>query len=103
MDISLKPELEVFVSERVRTGAYADPNELVNEAISLLKYQEDHDPLDTMSEDELEEVRHEVQLGVDSLDRGEGIVIEGREGLSGYFAGIKSRGRERLQTKQQDQ
>ena len=65
MDVLLKPELEKFVAEKVRTGQYADPSDLVNQALEVLKEQ------DELSPENEARLRREVQRGLDQLDRGQ--------------------------------
>nr|MBC8289894.1 hypothetical protein [Planctomycetota bacterium] len=43
-----------------------------------------------------QELRAEVQLGIDSLDRGEGIILNGDDELRGYLEKIKEDGRTQL-------
>jgi putative addiction module CopG family antidote len=41
MQVTLTKELEAFVAEKVRNGGYADPDEVVREALRDLKSKED--------------------------------------------------------------
>jgi antitoxin ParD1/3/4 len=59
MNISLTPELEKMVSERVRSGRYASASEVIREALRLLGEQ-----------DRLSQLRQDVRLGLEQLDRG---------------------------------
>ena len=84
MDVLLKPELEKFVAEKMRTGQYTDASDLVNQALEVLKDQEDFSPEHTAY------LRRELQRGVDQLDAGqhatfdaERIIAEERARLSG--------------------
>ena len=63
MNVSLTPELEKFVKDKVATGRYTSSSEVVREALRVLEEREER----------LEELRREVQKGIDSLDRGEGV------------------------------
>lgn len=65
MDVLLKPELEHFVSETVKTGRYADVNAVVNEALEVLMEQEQFTP------EHEAYLRVEVRRGLEQLDRGE--------------------------------
>jgi antitoxin ParD1/3/4 len=67
MNVSLTPELEKLVERKVRSGRYQSASEVIREGLRLL---EDHDRLREMR---LEEVRRKIQVGIDELDRGEGI------------------------------
>ena len=67
MNVSLTPELEELIQERVRSGRYTSASEVVREALRLLQ---DRDELRRLRMDEL---RFKVAVGLDSLDRGEGV------------------------------
>jgi len=64
MNITLKPDLERFITEKTRTGQFVDPSDVVNEAIELLRDQEQFTP------DQEAYFRREVQRGLDQLDQG---------------------------------
>ena len=66
MNVSLTPELEKMVGEKVRSGLYNSASEVVREALRLLREQ------DELRAARLEELRREVALGVAQLERGEG-------------------------------
>lgn len=67
MNISLTPELERLVAEKVASGLYESPSEVVREGLRLL----------LKAEDARAEARKQIdamlQVGIDQLDRGEGI------------------------------
>ncbi|MFP4148303.1 MAG: type II toxin-antitoxin system ParD family antitoxin [Nitriliruptoraceae bacterium] len=65
MNVSLTPELEALIQERVRSGRYTSASEVVREALRLL---EDRDELRRLR---LVELRSKVAAGLDSLDRGQ--------------------------------
>jgi antitoxin ParD1/3/4 len=67
MNVSLTPELEKFVESKVKSGCYQTASEVIREGLRLL------DDQDRLREAQLQEVRSQVQLGLDQLDRGEGI------------------------------
>jgi antitoxin ParD1/3/4 len=67
MNVSLTPELESLVARKVESGRYQSASEVIREGLRLL---EDHDRLRELH---LQEVRKKIQVGVDQLDRGEGI------------------------------
>ena len=65
MQISLdKPDLEQFVHQRVKSGHYNSPSEVVEDALRLLQ----------QSPRSLEEAREMIDIGLEQLDRGEGQV-----------------------------
>jgi antitoxin ParD1/3/4 len=65
MKVLLKPELEKFIAEKVKAGQYADASDIVNEALEVLKEQEEFAP------EHEAYLRREVQRGIGQLDRGE--------------------------------
>jgi antitoxin ParD1/3/4 len=65
VNVSLTPELEALIQERVRSGRYTSASEVVREALRLL---EDRDELRRLR---LAELRGQVAAGLDSLDRGQ--------------------------------
>ena len=71
MNISLNRELEEFVEKEVRTGAYPSPSEVIRAGLRLLKAEKQPKPrFIVASSAELED---KLLLGVQQLDRGEGI------------------------------
>jgi antitoxin ParD1/3/4 len=70
MNVSLTPELEAFVQEQVKSGAYVSASEVVREGLRLLVHE------NALSKLELERLRQQVQQGLDQLDRGEGIAAD---------------------------
>jgi antitoxin ParD1/3/4 len=60
MNISLTPELEKFITDRVQSGMYHSSSEVVREALRLLQEQQ------MFKEIKLAELRQEIQKGKDS-------------------------------------
>jgi antitoxin ParD1/3/4 len=75
MNVSLTPELELLVQNKVQSGRYQSASEVIREGLRLLADQ------DRLREAQLAEVRRKIQTGIDQLDRGEG--IRGEEVLAG--------------------
>jgi antitoxin ParD1/3/4 len=67
MNVSLTPELEKLVSQKVESGLYQSASEVIREGLRLLNDQ------DRLREIQLSEVRKKIQTGLEQLDRGEGI------------------------------
>jgi antitoxin ParD1/3/4 len=65
MNVSLSPELERFVEEKVRAGQYQTADDVISSALSILRQQE------SLSAEDIAELRREVALGIEQLDRGE--------------------------------
>jgi putative addiction module CopG family antidote len=85
MNISLTPQLEELVKNKVNSGLYGSASEVMREALRLL---EERDRLRTMR---MEELKTEIKKGIDS---GEPTPLNIDE--------IKERGRKRLAAKQRD-
>jgi antitoxin ParD1/3/4 len=65
MNVSLTPELERFVQDKVRSGRYLSASEVVREALRLLDEQ------DRLRAFRLEELRREIAVGLEQAERGE--------------------------------
>lgn len=69
MDISLTPELENQVRLKVESGLYESPSEVVTESLRLM-----------LERDLLQQkLRDELSIGLEQLDRGEGISIRDKD------------------------
>jgi antitoxin ParD1/3/4 len=67
MNVSLTPELEKFVSAKVKSGRYNSASEVVREALRLL---EEHDQA---RREQLAEFNGELGRRLAALDRGEAV------------------------------
>ncbi len=93
MNVSLTPELEKLVNDKVKSGRYNSASEVVRESLRLLQ---DHDDLKRIRRDEL---RREIMKGVDQIRNGESITLRSKEDFDNFAADIKRRGRERLEAR----
>jgi len=66
MNVSLTPQLEIFIKQKLAKGMYNSVSEVVREALRLL---EERDTLQAMR---LEALRKDINQGIESLDNGEG-------------------------------
>ena len=89
MHVSLTPHLEELVRNKVKSGLYNSASEVVREALRLM---EDRDRVREMR---LEDLRKEIQIGIDHIDRGESTEST-TETLHELFDDIKARGRAKL-------
>jgi antitoxin ParD1/3/4 len=64
MNVSLTPELETLVNQKVKSGRYTTASEVVREALRLL------DDYDRLREIRREDLRREIQKGVDDIKEG---------------------------------
>jgi len=67
MNVSLTPELENWIDERVRSGRYASASEVIREALRLLEVEE------AEKQRRLESVRQKIDRGLDQLKDGKGV------------------------------
>ena len=67
MNVSLTPELEKLVDEKVKSGMYTSASEVVREGLRLLQEQEE------IRRVKLAALKRDIQEGIEELDRGEGI------------------------------
>jgi antitoxin ParD1/3/4 len=71
MNVSLTPELEQLVQDKVKTGLYLSASEVVREALRLLEER------DQLREIRLTELKKKIAVGVEQAERGE--VVDGDE------------------------
>jgi len=64
MNVSLTPELENLVNQKVKTGLYNSASEVLREGLRLLQQR------DEMREKKLQALRIEIQKGIDDLEAG---------------------------------
>lgn len=83
MNVSLTPELEQLIHNKVATGLYLSASEVVREALRLL---EERDRLQALR---FEEVRKEIQVGIEQADRGEVAPLD----VQGTLAKVRNRRR----------
>ncbi len=67
MTITLPPQLEKQVQEKVATGEYDSPFDVLRDGLRLIEER------DRRKAERLAMLREESQVGIDQLDRGEGI------------------------------
>lgn len=79
MNVSLTPELETYIQNKVEAGRYASASEVVREALRLLEQK------DVERAAALQEFQAEIDRRLASLDRGEGM------GGEQFFADLKLR------------
>lgn len=82
MNVSLTPELERVVNDKVESGMYQTASEVVREALRLLKERDDA----------REQLRADVQAGFDQLARGEGRAYDKASGRQ-LADWVKAKGR----------
>ncbi|HCC57744.1 MAG TPA: type II toxin-antitoxin system ParD family antitoxin [Solibacterales bacterium] len=81
MPLQLSPQQESRIAEALRSGAYQDPNEVIDRALETLREQDEwllarREAIDT-----------KIRRGVKELERGEGI---GEDKLDDYLTRLKA-------------
>ena len=84
MTMNIPVEFEQFVEDQVALGNYPSAQEVIFDALGLLREQK------------LDALRSAIQVGIDQLDRGEGIDIEDEDALREFFDGIEAEGRQEI-------
>ena len=87
MNVSLTPELERLVNDKVKTGMYQTASEVIREGLRLLKER-----------DNFEALRREIRAGFEAIDRGDYEEYDERT-VKNLTADIKARGLKRLAEK----
>lgn len=95
MNVSLTPELEAFVQDKVASGRYTSASEVIRESLRLLEERE------WIRERRIDELRAEIQKGIAELEGGEGILLTTDAEKGEFFDDIKRRGRERQDRRRQ--
>lgn len=79
MNVSLTPQLEAFIKQKVEKGLYTSVSEVVREALRLLEER------DAFQAIKMAALRKDINQGLESLDRGEGKPLD--------MKAIKAKGR----------
>jgi antitoxin ParD1/3/4 len=86
MNVSLTPELEKLVEDKVATGMYQTASEVVREALRLLNARDTY---------RLEALRRDVRAGFEEIERGDFLDVD-KGSATRLAASVKQRGRNRL-------
>lgn len=67
MNVSLTPELDRYVEEKVKSGRYRSASEVVRDSLRVMQQVEEE------RQARLIALRHRIARGIDELDRGLGV------------------------------
>lgn len=81
MNVSLTPELERYINQKVESGSYRSASEVVRESVRLLQRVEEERAA------RLEALRRGIDEGIAELDRGEG--IDGEEAFASILRALE--------------
>jgi antitoxin ParD1/3/4 len=87
MNISLTPELEQLVNDKVKTGMYQTASEVIREGLRLLRERDQR----------VESLRRDVRAGFDAIERGEFTDYD-ESNIKELANRVKARGQKRLAT-----
>ena len=85
MNISLTPELEQLVSDKVKTGLYQTASEVVREGLRLLRERDQR----------VEALRRDIRAGFEAVERGDYSDYD-EDTIHELSDDVKARGRKRL-------
>ena len=85
MNVSLPPELEARVRQRVESGMYGSASEVIREALRLFEAYEQ------VKTAKLDSLRQDIAKGLNDVKNGRAKEID--------FAGLKQQGRQLLQSR----
>ena len=86
MTIAIPSDLDLFVQQQLASGEYRSQEEVVVAGLQVLRELKDRQA----------DFRRDVQMGVEELDRGEGIKLTAEE-LRAFFDDIQTCGRQRYE------
>ncbi len=85
MNVSLTGKLEKYIASKVASGDYSTNSEVVRDALRALQER------DRERKAAVRELRSQIRVGLDQLDRGEFIEMEAKD-LPAFFGRIRARG-----------
>ena len=85
MSVSLTPELEQLINDKVKTGLYQTASEVIREGLRLLRERDQR----------VEALRRDVRAGFEAAERGEFTEYD-ESNIKDLSDRIKARGRKRL-------
>jgi antitoxin ParD1/3/4 len=106
MNVSVTEELAGYVRKKVKSGRYNNASEVVREALRRMEEEDNRslrlaaptaeDLLADLNEQQLEGIRQRVRNGLESIERSDYALYDGRDGLQKLASEVKARGRKTL-------
>ena len=96
MNVSLTPQLEQYVKDKVKSGLYNSSSEVVREALRLMGER------DMLRQIRIEELRAEIQKGIDQIERGEYTEYD-ENNIHQLFEDVRRRGKAKLKDLRQEE
>lgn len=85
MHISLTPELEDLIKNKVESGLYNNASEVIREALRFMEMN-----LDIVMQMKLDRLRMHLQTGENEILSGQGSTLKNKEDVSAFFDDIRS-------------
>jgi antitoxin ParD1/3/4 len=85
MNVSLTPELEQLVHDKVKTGTYQTASEVIRDGLRLLRERDQR----------VEALRRDIRAGFEAVERGEFTEFD-ESNMHELVERVKARGRKRL-------
>lgn len=85
MHVSLTPELEGIIKNKVESGLYNNASEVIREALRFMEMNQD-----IIMQMKLDRLRAHLQTGENEIAGGQGSALKCREDVSSFFDGIRS-------------
>ena len=76
MNVSLTPELERFINQKVQSGKYQTASEVIRDGLRLLLEREE------LHQKKLDDLRREIAIGIEQADQGKVAPLNAKETLA---------------------
>ena len=83
MHVSLTPELEAIVKNKVESGFYNNASEVVREALRFMEMNNDF-----VAQMKLDRLRSHLAEGEQQIEEGQGIVLKSKEDTREFFSSL---------------
>ncbi len=93
MTVSLTPEVETYINEKIAAGLFPSASEVIRASIRLMQEQ------DELNRIRLDALRAEIAKGEASFERGDYTEFHSKEEIIAFFEKKKLEGRRRLEEK----
>lgn len=85
MHVSLTPELEGIIKNKVESGLYNNASEVIREALRFMEMNQD-----IVMQMKLDRLRMHLQTGENEIAGGQGSTLKNKGDVSTFFDGIRS-------------
>lgn len=96
MNVSLTPELEAFVQDKVASGRYGSASEVIRQSLRLLEEE------DQTKARRIEALQMEIQKGIDDKKDGRFTALETDDDYAKLATEIKTEGLRRVEQRKKD-